>query len=842
MLNLWNDLRYALRQLRKSPGFALTAVLTLALGIGVNAAIFTIFNKVLLHTMPVQKPGELVLLQDHSQYETGSISTQGGDNHLYFSYSTYRYLHDNNRVLSDLAADVPASANLVSTRDADHVNIDLVTGNYFNVMQLQPVLGRLLAPSDDVYHAGNPVAVMSEDYWKSKFGSDPNILNQTVKISGTLFTVVGVVRHSGLLDSTQPAIFLPLSLEQAVIPGGGDRLSDPLYSWALLVGRLRQGITRAQAETQLNTAWWNWRRDTLQTESHKIGDKSGWLRTHLSLISGSRGVPVLEQTLGEPLKSLEAMAIVVLLIACVNVANLLLVKAARKHAELAVRGALGASRKRIFQQVVAEGLLLGLMGAISGLVLGWLSLELVVKSIPQTNYLHDLLNAPMDWKVAAFCIFAGIATSLVFSIAPALMSTRVNLMRALHGQSGSVAGSGNWLRNLFVGAETALSLVLLMGAAILSWSLYQLHQINPGFSTSHVLTFRIDASALGKNDTQVREEYETLTSKILHEPGVQRVVYAGNGLMTGNESGSNVTVAGYKDTRDEPVPDNDNASAGFFSTMQIPLLAGREFNAQDTLTSPKVAIVDEKFVKHYFGGDAQKALRGQFGFGSGDVKTDIQIVGVIPTISAIRLSDPTSQPFIYLPYAQSFSKDGSAKGSHPANFYVRTSGDPAALAGTLHPLLHRLDPDLPMPDFETMNEHINGTIFETKLMALLASSMGALALALAAIGLYGVLAFAVAQRTREIGIRMALGAGKSNISTLVLRQVSLVVTGGLFAGALLGWGAIRLLIGKTENVHTAPLWVHLLTAFVLVAAMFLASYLPARRAASVDPMEALRAE
>lgn len=842
MVNFWNDLRYAWRQLRKSPGFALTAVLTLALGIGVNAAIFTVFNKVLLHTMPVQKPGELVLLSAHSQYETGSISTDGGDIHLYFSYPAYQYLHANNHALEDLAAAVPTSANLVSLKDADRVNVLFITGNYLNLMGVRPVLGRMLTPADDVYHAANPVTVLSEDYWKSKFGSDPSILNQTVKINGILFTVVGVVRNNGLLDSEHPAAFLPLSMTQSIFPDGKDRLNNSLYAWVILIGRLHDGVSRSQAETQLNTLWWNWRRDTLQTYSHDIGDKSGWLKTHLSLQSGSRGVPVLVQTLGQPLKSLEAMAFVVLLIACVNIANLLLVKAARKHAELAVRGALGASRTRIFQQVIAEGLLLGLLGAASGLVLGWACLELVIKCIPANNYLHDLLDAPVDWKVVSFCIVAGIVTSLIFSIAPALLSTRINLMRALHGQSGSVAGGGSWLRNLFISVETALSLVLLMGAALLSWSLYQLHQVNPGFATSHVLTFRIDASALGKNDAEVKEEYETLTDKILHEPGVRRVVYAMNGMMTGNESGSNITVSGHKDTNHEPVPDFDRASADFFSAMKIPLIAGREFNDHDTLTSPKVAIVDQKFVDHYFDGDAQKALRGQFGFGSGNVKTDIQIVGVIPSISAVKLSDPTGQPFIYLPYAQSFSKDGKSKGSHPASFYVLTSKDSATLAGTLNVLLHRLDPDLPLPGFETMNEHIDGTIFETKLMTLLSSSMGTLALVLAAIGLYGVLAFAVTQRTREIGIRIALGADKTNVSRLVLRQVFVLILSGLSIGALLGWEAIRLLTAQAENIHSAPLWLYASAGVVLIVVMLIASYLPARRAASVDPMVALRAE
>jgi len=290
------------------------------------------------------------------------------------------------------------------------------------------------------------------------------------------------------------------------------------------------------------------------------------------------------------------------------------------------------------------------------------------------------------------------------------------------------------------------------------------------------------------------------------------------------------------------VPNRDEISPGFFSTMQIPLLAGREFGMQDTLTSPKVAIVDETFVKHYFGGDARKALGQQFGFGSGNVKTDIEIVGVVPAIRSAKLEHASELPFVYLPYDQSYSADGKPRSSHPASFYVRTSGDPAVLAGTLHSMVHRLDQDLPMPDFETMDERISSSIFETTLMALLASVMGGLALALAAIGLYGVLAFAVAQRTREIGIRMALGADKSSISKLVLRQVSALVAGGLVVGLGFAFAAFQVFQSKEVNLFGAPVWLYCAAGFSLILVMLAASYLPARRAARVDPMRALRAE
>jgi putative ABC transport system permease protein len=381
-----------------------------------------------------------------------------------------------------------------------------------------------------------------------------------------------------------------------------------------------------------------------------------------------------------------------------------------------------------------------------------------------------------------------------------------------------------------------------MGAAVLAWNLYQLRHVDPGFATSHVLTFRVDASALGKNDPQVKEEYETLQREILREPGVGSVAYANNGLLTGNTSGSNITVRGYTSRGNDPVPNRDEVSPGFFSTMQIPLSAGREFSMQDTLSSPKVAIVDETFVKHYFGGDTRKALGQQFVFGSGKVKADIEIVGVVPTIRSAKLEHVSELPFIYLPYDQSYSADGKSSRSHPASFYVRTSGDPAALAGTLHSMLRRLDQDLPMPDFEPMDEHLRSSIFETTLMALLASIMGGLALILAAIGLYGVLAFAVAQRTREIGIRIALGADKGSISKLVLRQVGVLVAGGLAAGLGLAMVAFKILRSKDMNLFGAPIWLYCSAGFSLILVMLAASYLPARRASRVDPMRALRAE
>lgn len=841
MATIWNDLRYALRQLKKSPGFTVTAVLTLALGIGVNAAVFTVFDQVLLRNLPVQKPGELVLLSEQSKFETGGLSSYGGDSSLYFAYPAYQAMRDGDHQLQGLAAAAVQTAGIVSAKDADQTMMQLVSGNYFSVMGLAPVMGRLLTPADDVYHAPNPVAVLSEDYWRSHVGSNPSILNQVIQINGVPVTVIGVVRHAGLMDDNAAAVFLPITLQPQLDIGHGGQLNNSLARWLNIVGRLAPGTTRKQVEPELNTLWWNWRRDTLHGYSHHIGNQTDWLKTHLFAARGGRGISLLEKELGGPMKALQAMALMVLLIACANVANLLLVKAARKHGELALRGALGADRRRIVQMVLSEGLLLGAAGAVTGLILGKISLKLLLKFVPATSSLHDLLMAPLNWRALGICAMAGVVTSLLFSLAPALVSMRINLLHALHGQSGSVAGGGGWLRNLFVSGEIALSLALLSAAMVFSWTLYQLRHVDLGFHTDHLLTFRVDSSAMGEASPQIQNDYESIREGALHEPGVRSVVYASNGLISGDEDSSNITVAGNPPDND-PGPDYNWITPGFFSTMQVPLLAGREFSPQDSATSQKVAIVDEAFVRHYFGGDVAKALRGQFEFGHHDnMKLDIQIVGVAPTIRTISLHSPSSVPFLYLPYAQTFSTKDGAHSRHPATFFIRTSSDPVQLAGAMRTVVHGINRNLPVRDMETMQEHLDGAVSQTWLMSFLTTTMGALALVLAAIGLYGVLSFAVAQRTREIGIRIAVGAEKGNIVMLVLRQVCALALAGLSVGAALAWMAVRLL-QQGSGLHPAPLWLYLLAGTALVVVIFTASYLPARRAASVDPMEALRAE
>ena len=397
------------------------------------------------------------------------------------------------------------------------------------------------------------------------------------------------------------------------------------------------------------------------------------------------------------------------------------------------------------------------------------------------------------------------------------------------------------MRNLLVAGQIALTLTLIVGAAVFGWNLYQLSKIRPGFATSHLLTFDTDASAVGRDKAEIRNDYESIEAALVRLPGVYGATYAKEGFITDNTSGSDVTVAGYVTPKNnEMVPDQNWVSPGFFSTMQIPLLAGRVFSAQDSATAQKVAIVDEAFVEHYFGGDVRKALGGRFGFGSGDhVKMEIEIVGVLPTIRATSLTSAPPVPFLYLPYDQTYEIQ---RASRAAYFYLRTTGDPATLAVAVRALVHRVDPSLILGTPETMREHLSEVTYAPRMVTVLSLAMGGLALALAALGLYGLLMLVVVQRTREIGIRMALGADRAHISTLIARLVCGLMLPGMAAGGALGWVGVHLLAHRDANLAQTPPWLFAAAAIVLIVAMSLAAVLPARRAARIDPMQALRSD
>lgn len=840
------DLRYAIRQLRHSRGFTFAAVSVLALGIGANAAVFTVFDNVLLRNLTVRDPGRLILLGENSRYETGRLNVNAGSTDLTFAYPAYQALRHASHGICDLAAFSYGTAVLTWNDSTTYVNMQLVSGNYFSLLGVRPVLGRALSAADDRENHADSVIVLSEEYWRARFGADPSILDRAVTINGQAFTVVGVVQHQGMFAGAPANIFLPITLASGgtlgeyTTPGHMNVLRDPLNRWMNIVGRLSPGITNDQAEARLNAVWWNWRRDMLQTARDNVRDKIGWLQTHLTVRTGARGISLLSRDFAEPLKILQAMALLLLLIACANVANLLLARAARREGELAVRGALGASRRRVFQQLILEGLLLGFVGAAAAVAFAWLGLRLLLSAVPADNSLHSALTTGVDARTLAFCVLAGIVTSVLFSLAPAVLSMRIDLLRSLHLQNHAFTMGGGVLRSLLVTSEISLSCALIAGAAVFGWNLYQLSHTDPGFATSHVLTFTVDTGKTGRRSAHFHSDLGSIEAALQGQSGASSVAYAADGLISGNTGGGNITVYGNPASRsDEMVPDRNWVNPTFFSTMQIPLLAGRSFTSEDTEAGQRVAIVDEAFVQHFFRGDRQRALGGQFGFGGGDrVKTDIHIVGVIPTVRATSLSGAPPVPFIYLPYTQTY---GPRPGP-PATFYVRTVGNPSGLAVAVRAIVNRTDPALILSGLETMQEHLGDVTYGPRLVTTLSLLMGALALLLAVLGLHGLLMLAVAQRTREFGIRVALGAGRSNIFTIVIALVCRVVLPGMAAGALIGWAGVRELLHRDASLVQAPGSIFFAAAALLVVVMAVSSYLPARRAVSVDPMQVLRSE
>jgi putative ABC transport system permease protein len=834
MTRLFQDIRHALRQLRKSPWFTVTAIVMLALGIGANTAVFSVFNQVMLQTLSVREPDQLVLLSEKSALEDGSLSSWG-DHALYFSYPAYLSMRDGNHALEGLAASAIDTVNLATGDSAQNVVTEFVSGNYFNVLGVRPILGRLITPADDVYHKGNPVAVLSEAYWQSRFGSDPAILNRVVHLNSKVFTIVGVVRYRGLTNEFVPAAFLPITTENEVIPGS-DRLPVDLWRWITLIGRRKAGVTQPQAEAELNGLWLDWRRAAL-AKMHRDADfNQRWMQTHLSLRDGEKGLPFLQSLLGDPVKILLWMVLVVLAIACGNLAILLSVKAVRRQRELALQGALGASRGQLFRQVFVEGLMLGLIGYLAGLIVGAFTLRALLSMLSANTTLQDALTFQMNWHVLAFAGVAGIVTSILFSIVPALSSMKINLIESLHSE-GNATTAKSGFRNLLIAGEIALSVVLLTCAGLFALILHQLRSVNPGYSTTHVVMFSVDASVLGKKSEQVRNEYEAINEKLRSLPGVSSVSYSSMAFLTGDQSGSDIAIDGYSAHPNEEItPDLNWITPEFLSTMQIPLLAGRNFTVQDREGSEKVAIADEEFVKRYCGGDMRAALGRLVGFGEGS-KPDTQIVGVVPSLRSVSLRSSPEVAFLYIPYDQIWPM----RHTYPVTFYVRTTRNPEDLIARIRTEVTNIDRTLPIEDMKTMHERIDSSLFEQRMMATLAETMAGLALFLSAVGLYGVLAFSVSQRIREMGIRIAFGASKENLAKLVLLQLARLFGAGILAGIPLEWIGIRLL-GREANPGGNSVWMFAASAILLLLVCGIAGFLPVQRAMSVDPIEALRSE
>jgi predicted permease len=834
MGNFAQDLKYALRMLGKNPGFTIVAVITLALGIGANTAIFSLTDQVLLRMLPVGHPKELVILR--SPGPSPGRNWNDGPGGTSFSYPAYEDLRDRNQVLSGLLARFSTQVSVAAQGSSELANGELVTGNYFTVLEVEPAMGRVFGAEDETAPGANPVVVLSYGYWKRRFGLDPGILNKQLAVNGHPLTVVGVSRagFSGVQVGQAPDLFIPITLKAQMTPNW-DGLADRDDHWLAMIGRLKPGMSVAKAQAGIAPTY----HAMLETESpaKKSNSKTRqeFLDRKLILDPGSKGRPILQHDTKGPLLALMGMVGLVLMIACANLASLLVARGEARQREIALRLALGAGRWRLVRQLVAESLLLAVVGGAAGIVLASWSLNLIVRAIPEDPGTSGL-TPQLDYRVLIFAAVISIFTGILFGLAPALRASRANIQTILKDQGSSVsAGRANVrVRKFLLAAQIALTAVLLASAGLFAHSLLNLNRQDLGVRPDHVLQFSISPELNGYTPPQSIVLVERIRKNLESLPGVRAVSASEIAMLANSNSSSNITVQDYKEQENENMDVDQNwVGPDFLSAMGTPLMSGREISESDTATAPRVAVVNQKFVQRFFAG--RNPIGQHFGFGGGDdVHLDVEIVGVVKDSKNIDLRQDIG-PYVLVPYSHS-SHFGNA------TFYVRTHQDPVSLATAVRKTVQDYDGKLSVFDLKTLTAQVNDIVFTDRLVTYFSLGLGILASLLAAIGLYGVMAYVVARRTREIGIRMALGATQGNVARMVLQEIAGISVMGLTVGLVAAYATGRIIESQLFGVKAGDPFVFAAAAVLLVIVAVLAGWLPARKAASVDPMVALRYE
>jgi putative ABC transport system permease protein len=834
-MQLLHDLRFSLRQLRKAPVFTLVAVVTLALGIGANTAIFTLLDQALLRALPVSHPEQLVRLE-FTGSTRGHFNSFGGDDHDYFSYPMYRDLRDQSGAFENLIASDLQNVSVQWNNKPDLVGCELASGNYFQALGLQPALGRLFLPADDVPNS-SPVVVLSFNYWKRQFGSDPGVINQTLLVNAHPFTIVGVAPpgfHS-IIGGSTPETFVPLTTKNVITPRWPD-LDDFNSHWMMVVGRLKPGVSRGQAEASLQPLWHALR----AAELAKIPNASERLRrtyldeSHLHVLDSTRGVSPLRDQIGTPVMIVMGMVVLLLLMACVNVSSLLLVRAAGRVREMSVRYAMGAGRWQIVRQLLAEGLLLGLLGGALGLLLAPAVSALLIHRIAGDTATDLPFSSTLDMRILLFTFALALVVSLLFSLAPALRFLHPDLANSLKQQSTTSGGGQLRFRRALVAVQIGLSLLLLVGAGLFVRTLHNLRTLDVGFATDHLVSFGINPRLAGYQADQVFPLHHRVLQTLSSLPGTRAVAGTDDPDLANTNDSGNIVIAGYNDREDEDMDVEQPAiTPGYFATMQTPLLAGRDFSDDDVMGKPNVAIVNVAFARHFFG-NPQSAIGRFIGFGGSREKKDTEIIGVVGDTRHARVRDDIKRT-VYRPRFQLDNPSGLV-------FLVRTWQPPDAALSGIRGAMQQLDSKLALSDLRTMDAQIADNLSVERLTALLAISFGGLAILLAAIGLYGVLAYATAQRTREIGIRMALGAQRSSVMRLVLVDVLWLAGISIAVSLPVSLVLARLLRSVLFGVSPSDPLTLVMGTLLVGAVASLAALIPARRAAFVDPMKALRSE
>jgi predicted permease len=849
MNGFWQDLRYAMRQLRKSPGFTATAIITLALGIGANAAIFTLVQGILLKSLPVSDPKQLYRIGDKDDCcVNGGYVRDDGDFDIY-SYDLYLHLKESAPEFEQLAA-MQAGRNTYSVRRGNGVGQALpgeyVTGNYFLTLGVGPQLGRVLTVSDDQPGAA-PVVVLSYEAWQSAFGGDASIVGSTILIQAHPFTVIGIAPHGFFGDrvtDNPPAFWMPLN-DEPLVSGPSAILHHPDSNWLYPVGRLKEGTNVAALQQKLSASLRQWLGARLRYTEN--GQSSELSKQHVTIVPAGGGIQSLQQETGKGLTMLMILSGVVLLIACANIANLLLARSTARRTDLSLRMALGAARSRIIRQIFTESVLLGCLGGLAGLVVAYAGSH-VILSLAFPDAKNSPIHADPSLQVLGFAFLISLLTGILFGTAPAWVSSHAQPAEALRGSSRSTSDRSSLPQKVLVIFQAALSLVLLVGAVLMTKSLNKLEHQDFGLVTSNRYVLHLDVEGAGYTADRVQPLYRQLEARFAALPGVTGVGLAMYSPLEGDNWGECVIQQGHG----APGPNDkcgstwDRVSPGYLNTIGVPMVRGREFTEHDTETSPPVAIVNQTFVKRFF--PNQDPIGRRFGIDDVKYSSSFEIVGVFKDFKMNNPRDETRPVFLrpvgqhFMGYTEDSMNSGEIGSLFIDSILLRFNRPQEDVESLARKTLASIDPNLTVNDLRSLDAQVAGNFNQERLIARLTTLFGVLALILASVGLYGVTAYFVARRTSEIGIRMALGSTRAGVVALVMRSVFFQIGIGLVLGIGCSLLAGHLMASQLYGVGQYDPVALIAATLVLALCAVAAGFIPARRASTIEPMRALRTE
>jgi len=830
-----SNVRFALRNLRRSPLFTFVAVASLALGIGANTAIFTLLDQLILRMLPVRNPQQLVMIWSTGPHMGNNRGARAS------SYPMYQDYQQKAQAFSYVFCRYATPLSVSFNGQTERVSGELVSGNYFQAMGVQPALGRVFSPEqDDRTYKGHPSVVLSYQYWATRFASDPSVVGQKILINNYPMTIVGVSAPGflGLDPSNSPQIRVPIQMKPLMTPGW-DEIGFRRSQWIQIFARMKPGFTVQSAQASLQPLFIQILHEELampqmRDTSHYNRDR--FLARHVLMEPAASGYSQLRQSYSVALVVLMCMVGLVLLIACFNVANLLIARAVARQKEVAVRLAVGASRAQLLGQLMIESLILSIAGGAVGLLLSVVTVRALLAFVPADSA-PLMLRATPDLRILAFNAGLALLTGLLFGMAPALQSMKLDLWNTLKDVVESVSGTGSAvkLRKGLVVAQVAFSFLLLVGAGLFVRTLANLKQTNSGFrDIDHLITLQVDAALNGYSTARLQAFYTQALQNMRAIPGVQAAGYAAVSILAGDEWDSSMAVEGHVAKDGEDMQMFINAiSPGYWQAMGVRMLEGRDFDQRDRGKEFNVAIVNRAFAEHFFPG--RSAIGRHIGFGGGPkAKLDIEIVGVAEN-SLYEGPREGVHRQVFVPFDQS---------DFPASvsFYVRTSADPTRMFGALRRTVAQLDPAMPVYQMKTVGRQLDDTLSTERLIAMLSGAFGVLATLLAALGLYGVMAFVVARRTKEIGLRMALGAQRTEVVWMVMREALALLGAGLAIGIPAALWLTRYVNSQLFSVRPSDVGTALAALAILVAVAAGAGLIPARRASGIDPIRALRYE